>query len=251
MSKLTNSVKLLWIFLLFALVGCSSIKNTEISDSPQPLNVLVSPAVTESWLNILTQCIEDSNIQASLVTDQHLTPSASGEFDLFLWWGDPSSYPAIENADLTPLTLGNLELALIVNNQNQLSSLEKTEVEAIFTRKINKWNTFSASGSSSPIQPWIYPQGNPIQDVFQRSLFAKGFPAGTSRIAPSSSAVIQAVQEDPAAIGFIIRDKNIEGIRFVDIQPEIPDLNQPLLLLLPAETNPELTSILHCLLDKN
>ncbi|MDZ7844489.1 MAG: substrate-binding domain-containing protein [Anaerolineales bacterium] len=251
MSKRTGSTLFSWFFAFFTLMGCSAAQNPESFKPPPPVKVLVSPAVSENWLDFIGQCFEESGQHASFLKEDQSSLPFPGEFDLFLWWGDPTSYPAIEDADLMPLSLGTLELSLIVNNQNQLSNLSKTEISSIFTGKINSWDSLPASGLSSPIQTWVYPQENSIQDVFQRSLLEDAAPAGTSRVAPSPSAVIQAVQKDPASIGFIIEHKTYQGIHYLDIQPDIPGVEHPLLLLLPPEAIPDMTPVLNCLAEKN
>lgn len=251
MSKHPGFTLLFWLVIIFTLIGCSTAQNSESFRPPPPVKVLVSPAVSENWLKSFRQCFEESGQHASFLKAGQSPSPIPGEFDLFLWWGDSTSYPAIEDADLTPLSLGDLELRLIVNNQNQLSTLSKAEINSIFSGKINSWDFLPASGLSSPIQTWVYPQENPIQDVFQRSLLENAAPAGTSRVAPSPSAVIQAVQKDPASIGFIIEHRTYQGIHYLDIQPDIPGLKHPLLLLVPPEAIPDMTPVLNCLADKN
>jgi hypothetical protein len=67
-------------------------------------------------------------------------------------------------------------------------------------------------------------------------------------LAPSPIAMLQAIREDPQAIGFIPRralDSSVKTLEIPDVPLEI--LTHPILVLTPAEPTGALKSILLCL----
>lgn len=110
-------------------------------------------------------------------------------------------------AGLTQYNLGQDGVVPIVNNKNSVSGLTKTQLKGIFDGNITNWD--QVGGSDANITVIVREEGSGTRTAFQSLVLGKEANGTetpfvkTAIVQTSTSAVQQAVSQDPNAIGFI------------------------------------------------
>lgn len=216
--------------------------------TPQVLRLQVTPALS-GWSGRLQACaLRDPTI--GLAVDER----PAGDLDLrqadaALRLGPPPQEAA------HALVLGWEEIVLIANPESPRDSLTLDELRSAYSGRAVEWGSPAGqagatptSSAALPIHAWTYPPGDDLRAAFEGALWSGQPPAARLSEAPSPSAMLQAVAEDPAAIGYIPKSLLNDTFRELTVEgAPLGDLRQPVLALVSAEPQGALRSFLVCL----
>jgi len=154
--------------------------------------------------------------------------------------------------------LGRVNITVIAHAQNPVHSLTPDELRAIYTGALRDWSEINPEeGSTSPppahpIQVWTYLPGDDIRESFETSLQISGALGKETYTAPDPAAMLQAVGENPDAIGFIPEFWDDQSTLRIQITGT-PDgsLQSPVIALSRGEPEGKAHQYLGCLQQKN
>jgi len=118
----------------------------------------------------------------------------------------------------TPLS--SQPLAIIVNAENPVQSLTVEELGGLFSGRIGRWE--EVGGSTDNVQPVIPLPGDDFRSRFE-ALVLRDIPAASSSLhAPHPEAMILAVAQDEAAIGYVPLSLVTSEVRILRIDGILP-----------------------------
>jgi undecaprenyl-diphosphatase len=214
--------------------------------TPQVFRLEITPAL--DWLDeTLQQCATRNNIGLDFhrMSADNFDPGAS---DFSLRWGAPESisgYSAV---------LGYDEWTIIVNPLNPLTSLTQSQLGGIYSGQVTLWSDLlpldcpDCPALEGEIHAWMYPPGDDSLEILENEILRQPVTAPLVTLAPSPIAMLQAIREDPQALGFIPRralDASVKTLEIPDVPLEI--LTHPILVLTSAEPAGTMKSMLLCL----
>jgi hypothetical protein len=233
MQQSFNSLaKSVFRFVLFGcLLLCTACASITPAASIVPLRVQYS-FTTQPWLAKLNSCAGKTVLKIELRAVSFQDPKSA---DLVLRFG--------QTGNLTTLAyqIGTDDLLVIVNHQNPVGELSALQVRALFTGKIQTWN--SIQGIDAPVRVWVYPQGEDVQQVFEHSFLASSPVTSLAKLANSPEEMSQAVSTDPDAIGIITRGWKTQVT--TDVFTVAHTL--PILAITNSELDSDLAQMLACL----
>jgi ABC-type phosphate transport system substrate-binding protein len=161
-------------------------------------------------------------------------------FDLFIRLGEPEELPAFA------APLGIEQLMVVVNSGNSVTTLRDKETEAIFSGLITRWSDID--GPLQPIQVWVFPDGEQVNRTFELAVMSGKATTGHALLAPNAAAMLEAISEDPNAIGFLPQAWLVDSVRAVEIDPVLlQKLRLPVLALAAREPSGAAGRLLYCL----
>lgn len=224
---------------ILGLTACRGVPTATIPPSPEPAHVSYSPYLA-GIQDALHACAASAQEIAIFF---HQKPSASQEFDdqdLVIWWGE--SPPGMNFA----YPLGEDELVVIVNPGNPKSQLSRSELKALFSGGIESWTQIGTL--DQPVNLWLFPEGNRLSEVFKDAVLGDQRYSRLASVAPSSQAMLEAVEDDPGGIGILPRSWLSQQVKQVQIDNDLQDsLHAPLLAITGAEPVGGLKTLLACL----
>ena len=131
------------------------------------------------------------SVQSTAVTDQSLEDN-----DVLLRWS------SLVPANAAPFEIGKDSLAVIVNPENPIGTLDMPKVKDFYTGQAAVWTDAEGAPLGS-VQTWVYPSEEDTQILLTSTLLADLPTVTTARIAPNPAAMLEAVAADPLAIGFV------------------------------------------------
>ncbi len=107
-----------------------------------------------------------------------------------------------EKAGLNEYIIGKEGIVIAVNNQNNVTGLNKNQTRDIFSGKITNWK--DVGGQNLEIHVIARESGSGTRSAFENLIMGKGTKIRNDAIVQSSTeAVKQAVRQDPGAVGFV------------------------------------------------
>jgi ABC-type phosphate transport system substrate-binding protein len=154
---------------------------------------------------------------------------------------DPSSFLS---------RLGFDKIAVIVNQDNNLSQLSINMLQSIYSGQLASWEI----NSSQPIAVWVLPDGDPVRADFDRVLMQSISLTSDAMLAPNPVAMLEAVAGDSNAIGYLpgsvltLGDpKLVSKVKTIQLDETVEeDLKQPVIALTKNEPQGLLREILSC-----
>jgi hypothetical protein len=214
----------------YLLLGTSCTPATPTA-SLEPLRVQYSLAA-RPWLAKLNNCAGKNVLAVEPRAEEFQDPKS---VDLVLRVGQP------DNLIAPAYQIGTDDLLVIVNQKNPLVKLTTDQVRALFIGQIHTWN--SINGIDAPVQVWVFPAGEDVQQIFERSVLDGTHATSLARMANSPEEILQAVSNDADAIGIITR--RLETGNIPDIFTAASSL--PVLAITQTEPQGDLAQILACL----
>ena len=205
----------------------------------QPVEIALTPSLAPLKDALHTCAVEQPEI--ALILSETSAPFLEiEEADLSLWFGPPP--PAAGYA----APLAQEEIAVIVNALNPVSALSTDTLRAIFTGRTPRWD--AVGGENQDIQVWLLPEGDEFTRVFQQQVLNAQYFSSTALLAPDPAAMLEAVHEDPAAIGFLPEAWLENAVKPLRLERQARNsLDQPVLALSSAEPRGAVRIFLHCL----
>lgn len=240
-----RSLKNTWRLLVLLLAACRPVATT-----PYPTSVLWSVQYTPTlaWMGAdLNACTQQLPGVALAVHELPASALDAKNADFSLLWGPPATTPGYT------AVLGQDHLVFIVHPSNPAKGLSVDKLQAVYSGVQRTWDALIPQGSASPgeINVWEYPQGQDVQAVFEDLLGRSSEPEAFVSLAPYPAAMLQAVSEDPAAIGYIPArwlDSSVHALTLSGVAPS--ELGRPIVVLNPAEPQGRQREWLLCLQDR-
>jgi len=118
-------------------------------------------------------------------------------------------------------------IAIIVNNSNSVTQLRTTELDSIFTGKIDRWRGPGGASKASPIELCLPSRNSGTFEVFAAMVLKGEDVAKPEAVTATSPDMMQFVSSHPAAIGMIglnWLDSNETRVKVLELSdPFAPD----------------------------
>ena len=206
---------------------------------PAPVVVALPEALAPAQ-EALEACAHDLNVPLA-VFSQPQEAAPPGTANLRLWWGDrpPEGWRAFP--------LGSERLVAVVAGGNP-GAPDEAALRRMVMGQVRVWS--STKDTPPPVALWLPMPGTAARARLDAWLGAAPR-RGDASLAPSPQAMLTAVQDDAAALGFLpaawLRafPKAAQGVRALSVHP--PAWEAPLLALLPPKAPVTATALAGCL----
>jgi ABC-type phosphate transport system substrate-binding protein len=213
------------------------------------VRVQYSPAA-KSALQPLSDCAAQLPGAGIVVSERAAGEMDLSQADLSLRYGLPADPPAFS------AQVGEDQLVAVVNVANQVT-ISPGDLAEIYTGQLRDWNDLepapttapTATRMPNPIQVWTYSPGDDLRDAFTAGSLAGAPISVRVNLAPSPTALLEALTADPTSIGYLPRSLITPQLRVLDF-PDTPPIQIPLLVLSPTEPQGPARSLLACLQHK-
>jgi hypothetical protein len=228
---------------LFLLVACGIPPRATPLPTPSVIRIAYTPFL-EPLVKALHSCAAAQTDVMITITEVPTPELDVNKVDLiFRLGGAPGkAYSAV---------IRDQSIVFVVNSDNPVLALSTAQIHDLFTGRITTWDELG--GKQQPIQVWVYPEAEDIRQVFDSAIFPGESLTTKALLAPDPQAMLDAVADDPAAIGYIsetwlVQPREINQVRALDINPKLAELlRQPVLALSSAEPVGSLRQFLVCM----
>jgi len=147
--------------------------------------------------------------------------------------------------------IGVETITVIVNSSNNVLAITKEELREIFLGRKTSWS--EVGGEQQPVQVWVYPEADDARKIFDFLLIPNESLTPNALIAPNPQAMIEAIGDDPLAIGYVpqswlTQDRNNEQVTPLQINQKMVELFlQPVYAHSPIEPGEALRQLLICM----
>jgi hypothetical protein len=239
---LTNLTKALWVVFCISLIGCTPASGFPTVQAPStllPLRVNITPTL-RNYRPLLNQCAQAQPDIALFVQEVPTSNLDKKESDLQLRLGLPR-----QGVDYA-FQVGEVSIQFVINADQKIQPIAADQIRALFTGEITDWS--QASGSEGSVHPWVYPDDNELELIFDRVLMNGKHPSPTVSIAPDPESMQKAVSQDPGAIGFLPSSWLTDTIQAVSLEHKLAsELKIPVLALTESEPQGSLGVFIACL----
>jgi hypothetical protein len=232
-----------WLWCLLFLTACGIPARATPPSTPIVANIALTPSLLP-YVGALHTC---AATQTDLVLNISETPTSAldiNKADLtFRFGGTPGNAYAA--------AISEESIVLIVNINNPVLTISTDKLHDLFTGQITSWT--EVGGAQQSVRVWVYPNGEDIRSVFDAVLFPGDNLTALALLASDPQAMLDAVAEDPAAIGYVphawlVQTKDADRIRPLNINSKLAEnLRQPVLALSRAKPERSLLQLLGCM----
>ncbi len=126
-----------------------------------------------------------------------------------------------EKVGLNEYIIGKEGIVIAVNNENNITNLNKNQIKDIFSGKITNWK--EVGGPDLEIHVITRESGSGTRSAFENLIMGKGTKIRNDAIVQSSTeSVKQAVRQDPGAIGFVSLARMSSDVKALEIDGVTP-----------------------------
>ena len=175
----------------------------------------------------------------------------------------------LENTELLDTDTGECRLsatlitqdgiAIAVNAASPIEGLSLAQLRSIYTGET--WNWSDLQGPSGEIAVVTREEGSGTREVFEQSILQEARLTPRAIIMPSAEAVALYVQQHPEAVGYLTAAYNMEGIKTLSLEGELPDkrairhgqypLVRPFYVVTTAKPPDEVQAFVHFLMGRS
>jgi hypothetical protein len=138
-------------------------------------------------------------------------------------------YTAIIHAGQSPrdsvfsTRVGNMKLRIIINPENPVSQMDPDDLAKILLGSQTDWQVLAPQNfpAPMPIHVWSYPPGDDTRGIVEDFFLEGRSITATSHLAPDSLAMLAAVLNDPAAIGYLVEDTHQSTGNTAPVDPKV------------------------------
>jgi hypothetical protein len=236
-------MRILVFLVSLGLVACSSVPVSSPPATPQAVTFVLTPAL-RPLTSTLHDCVAaQPGISLYLEERSVFSLNSAGE-EIYLRLGYlPEAGYAVQ--------LGWEQLAVIVNTANPVSSLSTDELHGLFGGQLERWEVLGGEGGA--VQVWVYAAGEDIRQTFDAVVLGDNPVATYAMLAPDPQAMLEAVSDNPSAIGYLpeswlVANPLFTQVQVVQLDPAIErSLRQPVLALASTQPSESTRSLLSCL----
>lgn len=217
------------------LVGCgnNAIVVTSIASDQESFTVNVSPSVVPIY-PALVECGFNIEGAHALFYDGLSQNTSVEDRDVLIQLGEAEETPGFA------AVLGFEEIVVVVHPSNPVDSLTLRQQQSLFSGKHHTWDI--VGGNEEPVTVWGMLQGDESMQLFQQDGLQGWLLTVNGRLAPSASAMLEAILGDPTGIGFLPRAWVTEDVKVIE-----NGLIVPVLALTAGEPDGPVREFLGCL----
>ena len=248
MKQLIFSLSLL-SFLLIG--GCQADDFFPLSVTPRVFLVGLPASLSSQAAIVILNCakiIPGGSLQTITYSEPYPDPA---EFNLLIWQGNSSLYPALNTDELTSFVIGTEEIVVIVSPENNLTSLSLTELRSIFLGKIQDWSSIPQSGLSGPIELGVYYDTHPLRLIFDDVFPGELTVATSALIMPSQAEVNTFIEDNMNSLRYIGKSQASANTRILPISGFSETANISLLVFFQENEKLSISPMLDCLRKNN
>jgi PBP superfamily domain len=231
------------LLVLLLLTGCAGPLRSTPAPAPVLINVALSPSL-RPWITLLQSCAATSTDFVINVSEKPAYALDVSDSDLVIQFGGAPvhGYAAF---------LREEALVLIVNAQNPVLTLPNGKLREIYMGVITRWS--EVGGDQQPIQVWTYPDGDEARRILDKVIIPVDELTPNALIAPDPQAMLEAIGDDPQAIGFVPQNwlaqsgDNVETHPLHIEQNLVEKLHQPVLAITKDEPEGVLRQLVVCM----
>ncbi len=236
---------LAWLGFILILAACGTPAIPTPGPTPGIINIYY-PAALQPWADKLSGCAENERNAALFFTQADGTVPNLARDDILLAIGDPS-----KKADALFLAqVGWEQVVVIANQSNPITQLSVDQLDQIFTGRVSTWE----NGPAGPIQVWVLPPGDPIEQIFTSALGLDRSIAADAMLAPDSAGMLEAVATNKDAIGYLPQsylgmnyEENARNVKVIRMDPALDNkLHQPVIAITQQEPSGYSRKLLVC-----
>ncbi len=231
------------IFMItWLLAACQPVPLEPLPPIITPVRIVLTPA-TGYFAAAIERCTSEMPEVTATVQIIPLNEAKNAVYDLAITSGD----------GLTDRTysLGEDELVVIVHHSNPVSSLTADQIAGIYGGHLPNWSSVMPEQSvidpGQPIQLFAYSEEDDLGKLFKERWLPNGIYNLRVFFAPGPQEMVQAVSDDPSAIGYIPALWITSAVKRIDL-PE--DFTYPLVMSTLKEPDGGLRSLMGCLQKK-
>jgi phosphate transport system substrate-binding protein len=213
----------MWLWCALLLTACGTPTRATPVPTPTLIRIAITPAL-RPLTAVISSCVA-AYPQVALTLDEISTIELDAQSaDLILRMGGAPGKGFTAG-------IGEQSIVVIVNLENPVISITTVDLLNLYTGMTTYWDEIG--GKEQPIQVWDYPEGEDIRLILDGALFPGKRLTPQALIAPDPQAMISAIANDPAAIGFVpqtwlSQSPGMVRIRPVNIDPLLAELlHQP------------------------
>jgi phosphate transport system substrate-binding protein len=224
------------IGVILLLVACGNPPALEPPPTPHPIVISYLPSL-QPVTPALIHCVEQIPETVIFLEEVPYTSIQDQTSDLLLWMGEPME----DGRYASPLV--REEFVVIINPENPLDKIDRDDLRAIYTGRMENWEDIA--GIDSQISIWAYPMENEVQEIFSEVILEGNKISSLAHLAPGAQEMLESVSSDPAAIGVIPKawlDDSVEELPFSG-----SSLHQPVFVLSKGEPQGKLRELVACL----
>jgi len=236
---------LLLLGLILLLAACGVPEESTPAPTPEAIQV-VYPAALKPWADKFAGCASTNPLVAlyfnqSPGVDTNIDPN-----NVVLELGEPT-----QNEGISYLSQVGLEqIALIVNQDNNLSKLSSDTFQSIYSGQTQSWD----GDSGQRIQVWVLPNGDPVR-MYLDSAVLDSYPlTSEAHLAPDPEAMLEAISRDTNAIGYLPGSFLTSGdpalvskVKNIQLDASLKEeLNQPIVAMTQTEPSGLMRELLVC-----
>jgi ABC-type phosphate transport system substrate-binding protein len=146
--------------------------------------------------------------------------------------------------------LGFEQIAVVVNQDNDLSQLSINMLQSIYSGQLSFWE----NSPGKPIVVWVLPGGDPVRTLIDSALMQSISLTSEAMLAPDPVAMLEAVAGDPNAIGYLpgsfldIGDPTlVSKVKTMQLDETLEEeINQPVIAVTQNEPRGLMRDLLIC-----
>jgi hypothetical protein len=242
--------RLLLLAWVISLAGCKPLMTLTPIPTPIYLRVAYHPAL-HPWASKLSHCGETMPEIAlgffeAIVAEDDTSPTNS---DIWLQFAN-----GIPEAQFVT-QVGSEPITWIVHSSNPVEEATFSQITGIYTGKLNRWIQIAPEASDALIELWIYPPGDPMNARVESSFPGSRANLTGAYIAPDPGRLVEAVSNQPDALGFLPARWLTEISTNLLVKPiKVTGINDMITLdvlaVMPEEPDEEIRSLLLCLKEQ-
>lgn len=227
---------------VLAAASCTPAASPTPQPTAQTLRIQHTPALAP-WSDQLYDCAVPITGLGLLVEERPAAALDMAQADVVLRFGPASSASPL--AERFAAVLAQDELVLVVNPSNQTAGVTPEQAAGLFSGAVTNWQDLG--GPDLQPEVWVYPTGDDLRQVFEAALLGGGAPTPRSFIAPDPAAVVEAVQENPGAVSYLLKSQVTDAVRILPLKDNPSALSEPVLAYTGSEPQGSLRKLLVCL----
>lgn len=232
--------------LILTLAGCQPRSAPDPVNSPEILEIAISPILPPQIRTQLLSCASDQASISLILHEPQTSPPDVDDLDGLIWWGPPGDNDILQNAQTTTVSLGKLGIKFFVHTSNPTKNLSPYELNRIFTGQIRQWMEISPQEYDNPISPLSYPRDHPLRTLLDSEVFENHALTPNALILPNPESMINKIENDPQAIGFAPSHAASDSVKEISITPALSSFQQPILGIIYDNENLNLTNLFIC-----
>lgn len=246
-----------FVIILILLTACANPTRLPPPPTPAPIQIAIAPEL-HPWVDRLNECA-DQQMGISLFLRE--IPSSAIDWDTSeaaILLGETESR---DDFQVERFVLGWERILFIVNTNNPVEELNQNNLVDLYRGQIQSWQDLPSWRGmlSASVQAWSYSPGSALSLPLESILQEQNGPVIQALLAPDVYSMLEAVQANHGAIGYLPESwlrasqlttedqPGLQNLRQVLVSPDLSTLLQlPVLAVTKGKPDEKLSAFLLC-----